>query len=142
MVEIVSLENRKNFLDTRIKETFTSAFPQARRIVDEVRQAKNFLDTRRSESDGKTLSRETSILDVLKVISRTIPQETSFQIISIRWERGRLEMNGKTDSFKTVNTIQELLTGSQSFSEVNISNAKTGSDGQDVEFKITVRLAG
>ena len=141
-VEIVSLENRKRFLDTRIKETFKSTFPQARRIVDEVRQAKNFLDTRRSKSDGKTLSRETSILDVLKVISQTIPEETSFQIISIRWERGRLEMNGKTDSFKTVNTIQELLTGSQGFSEVNISNAKIGSNGQDVEFKITVRLAG
>lgn len=141
-VEIIALENRKDFLDTRMKEIFTSTFPQAKRIVDEVRQAKNFLDTGRSESDGKTLSRETTILDVLKVISHTIPEETIFQIIDIRWERGRLEMNGKTDSFKTVNTIQELLTGSQSFSEVNISNAKIGSDGQDVEFKITVRLAG
>ncbi|MBW1912757.1 MAG: PilN domain-containing protein [Deltaproteobacteria bacterium] len=141
-VEITALENRKTFLDTKTKEIFMSTFPQAKRIVDAVRQAKNFLDTGRSGSDGNTLSVETSILDALKVISQAIPEETSFQIMSIRWERGRLEMNGKTDSFKTVNTIQELLTGSQSFSEVNISNAKLGSDGQDVEFKITIRLAG
>ena len=136
------LEKRKLFLTTNIRETFSEAFPKVRRIVDEARQAKNILDAGKRESVGSNPSSETSVLDVLEIISRTVPDETNFQIISLFWDRGKLELNGKTDSFKTVNGIKELLSGSQHFSEVNISKANIGSDGQNVEFNITIRLAG
>ena len=141
-LKIVSLEKRKAFLTTEIRKTFIATFPHAKRIVDEVRQAKNFLDARMLKLEEGDLPLEASILNALEFISRTIPEEINFQIINLFWEKGKIEINGKTDSFKTVNIIQELLTGSQNFSEATISNAKSSNDGQDVEFKITIRLAG
>lgn len=141
-LKAVSLEKRKDFLDSEIRKTFEAAFPQVQRVVDEVRQARNLLDAAGPGAEGRTQSQEAPLLDALREISRLIPDRSEFRILDLHWERGRLEMNGETDSFKTVNAIQEWLSGSRKFSEVNISNAKIKSDAQDVEFKITVRLAG
>ena len=141
-LKIVGLEKRKAFLTTDIRETFKTTFPHTKRVVDEVKQAKNFLHARTVDSAGGNPSSQRSILNVLDIISRTIPEETNFQIMNLFWERGKLEISGRTDSFKTVNHIQELLSGKQGFSGVNISNAKTKSDSEDVEFKITIRIAG
>ncbi len=140
-LKIVTLEKRKNFLTTDIRETFKAAYPHTKRIVDEVRQAKNFLDAIKFELVGGDPSSERLVLDVLDKISRTISKETNFQIMTLFWERGKLEISGKTDSFKTVNNIQELLSNAPDFSGVNISNAKSKGDGESVEFKITIRLA-
>lgn len=136
------LERRKVFLSAETKKTFLTAFPQTKRIVDEVKQARNFLDIRKSELGRGTASSEIALLDILETISRTIPGQTSFEIRNLFWEKGKLEIDGKTDSFKTVNGIQELLSGLNEFSEVTISNAKSVNEGQNVEFKITFRLAG
>jgi Tfp pilus assembly protein PilN len=78
----------------------------------------------------------------MELISAAIPKEINFQVVNLFWERGRVEIDARTDSFKTVNSIQEALSKAQGFPEVNISNAKTRSDGQDVEFKLTLRIAG
>ncbi|MDY7034762.1 MAG: PilN domain-containing protein [Thermodesulfobacteriota bacterium] len=141
-LNIMALEKRKAFLESSIRKTFTGAFPHVKRIVDEVKQAKNFLEARKFKSGEDNFSSETSILDALESISRAIPGNINFQIMSLFWERGKLDINGTTDSFKTVNKIQELLSGVENFSGVNISNAKNRSGGQDVEFKITIRIAG
>ncbi len=137
---IVVLDKRKDFLEREIRAAFVESFPQTKRIVDEVRQAKNFLAARRAELVGDTFSKELSILDGLSRMSERIPKGTPFEITNLFWERGKLEMNGKTDSFKTVNTIQEFLSGSADFSNVNISNAKMRNDGKEVEFRITLQL--
>jgi Tfp pilus assembly protein PilN len=111
-------------------------------VVDEVKQARTLLEARKSESAGANAFSTVSVLEILDLMSRTIPKEVSFQIVNLFWERGRVEIDGRTDSFKTVNVIQELLLKSRDFPEVTISNAKTRSEGQDVDFKITIRIAG
>lgn len=141
-LDIFALQKRERFLAAETKRVFTSAFPQVTRIVDEVRQARNLLDTLRAESAGGNPLSSASVLDIMDRMSRVIPKEVSFQVGNLFWERGRLEIDGRTDSFKTVNVIQELLSKSSEFPEVTISNAKTRSDGQDVDFKITIRFPG
>jgi Tfp pilus assembly protein PilN len=138
---IIALDKRKDFLESEIRATFVTSFPQTKRIVDEVRQAKNFLTARKAERVGDTFSKELSILDAMSSISERVPKGTPFEISNLFWERGKLEMNGKTDSFKTVNVIQELLSDGKGFSDVNISNAKMRNDGQEVEFRLTLQLA-
>jgi len=78
----------------------------------------------------------------MQVLSRTIPEQTSFEIVSLFWERGKVEVGSKTDSFKSVNAIQEMLSKSGQFSEVIISNAKSRDDGKSVEFTLTLRFEG
>lgn len=141
-LNILVLQKRDRFLASECKKVFSSTFPQVTKIVDEVRQAKNMLEILKVESGGGNPISSASVLDILDRMSRTVPKEVSFQVSNVFWERGRLELDGRTDSFKTVNLIQELLSKSPDFPEVTISNAKTRSDGQDVDFKITIRSAG
>lgn len=141
-LNMAALGKRERFLAAEIRRVFSASFPQVTRVVDEVKQARTLLETRKTESgDGSAFS-SVSILDVMERISSTIPKDVNFQVVNLFWERGRVEIDGRTDSFKTVNSIQEALSKSQAFPEVTISNAKARSDGQDVEFKITIRLAG
>lgn len=141
-LELSTFERRRDFLTAELKETFKSAFPGTNRVVDEVRQARNFLDVERKKAAGDGASANMTILDALRAISRAIPEGTSFEIASLFWERGKVEIYGKTDSFNAVNVIQEALKGNQNFSDVTISNAKMINEGQDVEFKISIHLAG
>jgi len=140
-IKILVLQQRDGFLQSESRRVFTAAFPNVTRIVDEVRQARTLAEAKKYESDAHSLS-SVSVLELLDLMSQVIPREVSFQIVNLFWERGRVEIDGRTDSFKTVNVIQELLSKSRDFPEVTISNAKTRSDGQDVDFKITMRIAG
>ncbi|RJR30460.1 MAG: hypothetical protein C4576_33605 [Desulfobacteraceae bacterium] len=140
-LKIHALQKREAFLRSESRRVFSAAFPQVNRIVDEVRQARTLMEAKKSES-GTTPFSSVSLLEILDRMSRAIPRDISFQIINLFWERGRLEIDGRTDSFKTVNVIQELLSRTPDFPEVNISNARARSEGQDVDFKITIRIAG
>ncbi|MBW1722369.1 MAG: PilN domain-containing protein [Deltaproteobacteria bacterium] len=141
-LKIIVLEKRKAFLSAETRRTFSSAFPNVKKIVDEAAQARNRLDAARSRVGENSQPGEISLLDALDAISRAIPPGTPFQIKSLFWEQGKIEMSGKTDSFKNVNLIRESLSGARLFSDVLISNAKSRNEGQDVEFNITLHLAG
>jgi len=140
-LKVATLQKRERFLTNETRKVFTTSFPQVTRVVDEIRQAKNLLESRKTETGGTNPLPSLSILDTLELMSRTIPKEIPFQVVNLFWERGRLEIDGRTDSFKTVNAIQELLAGSKGFPDVTISNARSKGDGQDVEFKVTLRVA-
>ncbi|MBW1802759.1 MAG: PilN domain-containing protein, partial [Deltaproteobacteria bacterium] len=135
-----TLEKRKAFLSGEIRHTFQKTFPQTRRIVDEIKQARNYLNARNAGMVEGNRAGEADLLDVIRTISTAIPDSTFFQIANLYWERGKMEISGKTDSFKTVNSIQEMLSGNRSFSSVTISNAKLSNEGQNVEFQISIRI--
>lgn len=140
-LDIAALQKRHDFLSAEIRRTFTSAFPQVSRVVDEVKQARNLLAARQPGLRGRNPGPgNLDLLDTLHQISATIPQGTYFQIMSLFWETGKIELHGRTGSFKTVNTIQELLAARPEFSDVAISNARQREGGEDVEFKITIRI--
>ena len=135
-----TLEKRKAFLSSEIRKTFQTAFPRAKRIVDEVKQARNYLNAQNASMMEGSRTGEASLLDVIKTMSTAIPGSTFFQITNLYWERGKMEISGKTDSFKTVNSIQELLSGAGALSNVTISNAKLSNEGKNVEFQISIRI--
>lgn len=135
------LEARKDFLREEIRNTFIAAFPQAKRIVDEVKQARNFLSNNKTSLGPSGHATDKSILEVIAKISGAIPEHISFQIVSMFWERGKLEINGRTDTFGSANTVQELLSGVEPFSDVRISDARIRGEDEDVEFKVTIRLS-
>jgi Tfp pilus assembly protein PilN len=142
LLNLFPLQKRETFLTKEIRKTYTEAFPDSKKIVDEVKQARNALNARLSDLGGSNPSMRTSFLDILEILSRTIPRQITFEIINLFWERGKVEIGGKTDSFKSVNLIQEMLAKSGHFTEVTISNAKSRDDGQMVEFTLTIRFEG
>jgi type II secretory pathway component PulL len=141
-LDIAALQKRHDFLSEEIRKTFSSAFPEVNRVVEEVKQARNLLAARQPGFRGQNSGPgKLDLLDTLHRISATIPQGTFFQIMSLFWETGKIELLGRTDSFKTVNTIQELLAARPEFSDVTISNARQREGAKDVEFKISIRIA-
>jgi Tfp pilus assembly protein PilN len=142
VLDIVVLKKREAFLAQEMRKTFSSSFPGTKKVVDEVKQAKNLLNARLTDLGGTSPSSKATFLEIVQVLSRTIPEQTSFEIISLFWERGKVEVGSRTDSFKSVNAIQELLSKSGQFSEVIISNAKSRDDGKAVEFTLTLRFEG
>jgi Tfp pilus assembly protein PilN len=139
-LDMMVLQKREAFLAQEIRETFSASFPGTKKIVDEVKQAKTILNARLMELGGTNPSSKMSFLEIMEILSRTIPERTSFEIISLFWERGKVEIGSKTDSFKSVNAIQEVLSKAGHFSEVIISNAKSRDDGKSVEFTLTLRF--
>ncbi len=142
LFSLFALEKREAFLTREVRKTYTEAFPDSRKIVDEVKQARNALNARLSDLGGSNPSMKTSFLDILETLSRTIPGQTKFEIMNLFWEKGKVEIGGRTDSFKSVNAIQEMLTKAGHFTDVTISNAKSRDDGQVVEFTLTIRFEG
>jgi type II secretory pathway component PulL len=139
-LDMMVLQKREAFLAQEIRKTFSSSFPGTKKGGDEVKQAKNILNARLMELGGANPSSKITFLEIMQVLSRTIPEKTSFEIISLFWERGKVEIGSKTDSFKSVNAIQEVLSKAGNFSEVIISNAKSRDDGKTVEFTLTLRF--
>lgn len=139
-LKISLLEARKDFLSVQIRNTFITAFPQTKRIVDEVKQARNILRDKEASLRSGGNSSDKSILEVIAKISDAIPEEISFQIASLFWERGKLELNARTDTFESVSTVQGLLSGAEPFSDVRLSDARLRGEDEDVEFKVTIRL--
>jgi Tfp pilus assembly protein PilN len=140
-LDLAVLNRRHDFLSSEIRQTFLSAFPNVSRIEDEVKQARNLLSAQQPGGTAlANLNGRHHLIDVMHLMSTTIPSSIYFQIISIFWETGKMEIQGRTDSFKTVNTIQKLLTSNRNFTEVSISNARHREDSSNVEFKITIRL--
>jgi Tfp pilus assembly protein PilN len=142
LFNLFALEKREAFLTREIQKTYTGAFPGSKKIVDEVKQARNALNARLTDLGGNNPSMRTSFLDVLEILSRTIPQQIKFEIMNLFWEKGKVEIGGRTDSFKSVNAIQEMLNKTGHFTDVTISNAKSRDDGQVVEFTLTIRFEG
>ncbi len=142
LLDMVVLNKREAFLTQEMRKTFSSSFPGTKKIVDEVKQAKSLLNARLNDLGGANPSSKITFLEIMQVLSRTIPEQTNFEITSLFWERGKLEIGSKTDTFKSVNAIQEMLAGSGQFSEVVISNAKSRDDGKTVEFTLTLRFEG
>lgn len=141
-LDLMALRARNDFLQAEIRNTFTSSFPQVTRVVDELRQARGLLHTEQAAAAGGGGEGGVSLLQALRDISLAIPEEVPFEIVSFFWETGKMEINARTDTFRTVNTIQELLEGSAVISQAVISNARHREEGQDVEFRLTVRLEG
>jgi Tfp pilus assembly protein PilN len=141
-LDLAALQARRDFLKSEMRNTFTSAFPRVTRVVDELKQARNLLNAERSALAGGNPQGGVPLIAALRAISAAIPETVPFQIESLFWESGRFEINARTDSFKTVNTIQELLSGSNEIAQAAISNARHRQEGEDVEFKLSVRFAG
>ena len=142
VLDLIALRERHEFLKSEIRSTFTSAFPQVNRIQDEVKQARNLLNAEQSALAGGNPAGNASLISALRTISVTIPENVPFQIVSLFWETGKIEIYARTDTFKTVNAVQELLAGSKDIAQATISNARHREEGQDVEFKLSIRLAG
>ncbi len=119
---------------------YKSAFPDAGKIVDPVKQAKNAfkqLSTRALLYGGNGYTP----LGYLDAVSRSIPKELSIDVYEFSIEGTRMRIEADAASFDAIDQIKAQLVAMEGVSDVRVSDAKMNSRGDRVKFRVHATLA-
>jgi hypothetical protein len=81
-----------------------------------------------------------SPLDLLLAVSRAIPPGITVQFDTVLIDDNGVKLEGKADSFATVDLVKKVLGRSGRFGAIQIDHAAAGSDPGKVEFKLSATL--
>jgi hypothetical protein len=81
-----------------------------------------------------------SPLDVLLQVSRAIPVNVPLQAASLQIDDSSVKMDGKVDSFVTVDHIKGALERGGAFGPIQVEHAGAGTDNSKVEFRLSAQL--
>ncbi|MBW2648859.1 MAG: PilN domain-containing protein, partial [Deltaproteobacteria bacterium] len=134
---------RLNSLKSEITSVFKKACPEVTRIVDPVQQLKVKIARERQSSAGLNGNGfRIRTLDILKDISRLIPESTELLITSFTFDGEAVKIKGETDNFNSVDGIKNSLGKSVCFKDVTISSASLIKKGSRVGFDLRMGIKG
>jgi len=81
-----------------------------------------------------------SPLDILLAVSQSIPPPLSVDIDDMLIDEAGLKISGTADSFGTIDRLKKALGTNDTFGEIQVADAKAGSDPSKVEFHLTATL--
>ncbi|MBI5198265.1 MAG: pilus assembly protein PilM [Nitrospirae bacterium] len=122
-----------------IRKTYLATFPGSQNIMDENQQMKTAVaDLRKKVSAlGGSVSEEISPLDLVKAITEKLPPDLHLEIQDFMVDRGKVRIQGITDSFDAADRIKKELEGIPSFRKVEINDAKLSADQKRINFRIS-----
>ncbi|MEK6776548.1 MAG: pilus assembly protein PilM [bacterium] len=138
----------KEYYYTQIKKEMLNilqgTFPDVKNVVDELEQMKLHIKEVEKQNDifRSVFGEKPSALDVLNEISTLIPSDMDLAISDLTIDEKSVRFVGWTDSFNTVNRIEQELKKSPIFEQVNVSNAKVENDKSRVNFQIKIVFKG
>ena len=81
------------------------------------------------------------VLELLKDISQRVPKSLNVHVTRMVIDPEAVRINGKTDTFNSVDNIKNELGASAYFSAVTISSANLDRAGRQVQFEIKLQRA-
>jgi len=130
-----------NRLKHEITDVFKKTCPEVTRIVDPIQQLKvRIAEARNSSSGLNGHGAGIRTLDIIKDISRLIPESTDFLITSFTFDGAAVKIKGETDNFNTVDNIKNSLSKSNYFKNVTISSASLIKKGSRVGVDLRIEL--
>jgi type II secretion system protein L len=85
-------------------------------------------------------SSQSSPLDILLAVSQSIPPVLSVDIDDLLIDDSGVKLSGTADSFGTIDRLKKALGTSDTFGEIQVADAKAGSDPNKIEFHLTAAL--
>ena len=79
---------------------------------------------------------------VIQALSKDIADDIKVDFLEFNYSNEKIRLNAVTDSFDAVNRITELIKADPLFESVEISNAKLGTEGKQVDFELQLKLYG
>lgn len=136
-VDYYLMKKRYEVLEERISEVYRETFPEARRVVDPLKQMKIALN----EVKGSSVllpggDSEAKVIDILRDISLRIPQSLDVHLTTMVINPENARISGETDTFNTVDSIKGRLESSPLYKEVVISSANLDRSGKRVQFEV------
>jgi len=134
---------RLNRLKSEITAVFKKTCPEVTRIVDPIQQLKvKIAEARNSSSGLNGAGSGIRTLDIMKDISRFIPESTDFLITSFTFDGAGVKIKGETDNFNAVDNIKNSLSKSGYFQNVTISSASLIKKGSRVGIDLRMMIRG
>ncbi|UCD88688.1 MAG: pilus assembly protein PilM [Desulfobacterales bacterium] len=136
------LMNKKfNRLNRQIEDTFTSIFPDVKKIVDPLQQMKIKMQAARRNAllPGAT-DRSIRTIDILRDISRLTPKEVDVNLTRLVVSMDSVVISGNTDTYKSVDGIKSSLEQADFFKKIVISSANIDKSDNRVRFKLKIDL--
>ena len=130
-----------NKLKHEITDVFKKTCPEVTRIVDPIQQLKvRIAEARNSSSGLNGAGSGIRTLDIIKDISRLVPESTDFLITSFTFDGAAVKIKGETDNFNSVDNIKNSLGKSNYFKNVTISSATLIKKGTRVGVDLRIEL--
>jgi general secretion pathway protein L len=126
----------------QVETIFRDTFPDVRRVSNEVAQARE--KVREIESNLKGVGAlhdpQGSSLEMLRELSLRTPQSLQVKVVDLALSPEGISMSGETTSYEAIESLKKALASSPYYDEVKVAQAKAGTTGKVVEFKISVTL--
>ncbi len=128
-----------NRLKHEITDVFKKTCPEVTRIVDPIQQLKvKIAEAGNSSSGLNGAGAGVKTLDIMKDISRLVPESTDFLITSFTFDGATVKIKGETDNFNSVDNIKNSLGKSNYFKNVAISSASLIKKGSRVGLDLRI----
>ncbi|HUL01299.1 MAG TPA: GspL/Epsl periplasmic domain-containing protein [Nitrospirota bacterium] len=124
-------------LDGEIKAIYRQALPDSKLVGDPVEQLRRKLDESRKKFG--VLGSGTSALDVMKIVTESIPKEIRVSFQEFLLEGDRLKLQGEAPTFESVDKIKTELQKAPPFAEVQVLDTRMGVDNK-VKFRFDIKL--
>lgn len=129
-------------LQSQVEALFRETFPDVRRVSNEMAQAREKLREIETNLKGVgTLSGpQGSALEMLRELAVRTPQGLQVKITDLTISTEGISISGETLSFDGVDGLKKAYASSSYFDEVKVSQARAGTSGKGVEFKLAMTL--
>jgi len=134
-----SLRRERAALVTDIYSVFKETLPKVTHIVDPVQQLEVAVkNSGIASTDGSGQTLPNTALHALREISLRIPASVDVRLTRLVYESKGIRLTGVTDSFKSVNTMQEQLEKSPFYATVTISSTKQTPKDNKIRFDLKI----
>ncbi len=135
------LKKRYTTLGKQMNTVFTETFPETTRIVDPLQQMKvNIREAENSGVSAPVIAFNKKNLELLADISSRIPASMKIHVTRLLVDQESVQIKGTTDTFNTVDSIQNQLRQSPFFQEVAIMSATADKNKEQIRFQIRLIL--
>ncbi len=139
-VGIQAKEYHYHRIQQEMRHLFQETFPDVDNVVNELEQMKLKMKDleKQNEIFKNVFGEKPSSLDVLNELSVRVPPDIELSITDFSIDEKSIRFVGWTDTFESVNKIEQELKKSTLFANAKVSNAKVGKNKSQVNFQMLI----
>ena len=140
--ELNTLENKNKLVKQQIREVFVQAFPEEKKIVNELAQMNEQLEMVRAEYStfAAGLSDRVLPLRILQYISEKITPDQNVRIYDILIAPESVRLVGTAASFESVDNLISVLREISEFNAVESQNIDVDPQSDGVRFTLSITM--
>ncbi len=129
-------------LNAKMEQIFTESFPGVKPGQDSLLHMRSLLKSMDTSTASGTsiFTEEKRILVLLVDISDRISEDINLQVARLIIDQNSVRIKGTTNAFNNVNKMQDVLSSSERYAEVNIVSATKGKGKEGILFELKLQL--